>query len=210
MKSRWLTIFGAMLIPALLVAAHFYNTRSCGGEASNGSAVWVPHLNMCAATVSEGSDDLVLDLDTICGSQEWDCQYIYRSPLTGKPLVLPDFVNVNFTPNSYPVTMSPDLKHLMYVERNETQTLVHVYDLVNQVDHTVASFGFEVSSLFDFEWAGNEELSFVTLDYNSAEPENLKAERYSFEWHDEMWRLSSMVQVEGGEVVCNPIYCELK
>lgn len=210
MKSRWPIILAAFLIPLILVGVHFYKVRSCNGGVSDGTAVWVPHLNMCAVTVSEGGDAYVLDLDTVCGSEDWDCQYIYRSPITGEPLVLPDFVNVNFTPNSYPVTMSPDLKNLIYVERNEAQVVVHVYNLVTEEDYAVESFGFEVSSLFDFEWVGNDQFSFTTLDYDAVEPEDFVAERHLYEWHDEIWNLILKELVEGGTVSCNPVYCELK
>lgn len=209
MKSRWPTIFVAFLVPLILVGVHFYDLRSCEGGAADGTAVWVPHLNMCAATASEGGDALVLDVDTICGSEEGDCQYIYRSPVTGEPLVLPDFVNVSFTPNSYPVTPSADLKWLVYVQLNEAEAQVHVYDLVNEQDYKVQSIDFEASYLSSFTWAEENRFSFVALNYNAADPENFTATRYLYEWHDETWSLVSMEPVEGGTVECNPIYCEL-
>jgi len=208
MKSRWLYLVLAFLIPLVLVGVRVYQVRGCNGGVADGNAVWVPHLNMCAARVSE-SDAYVLDVDTVCGSEEGDCQYIYRSPVTGAPLVLPDFVSVNFTPNSYPVTPSPDLKKLIYVQLNEAEAQVHVYDLLNKQDTNVASIGFEASYLSNFEWLGEDQFSFVALNYNAVEPENFTATRYLYEWHDELWNLVLMEPVEGGTVECNPIYCEL-
>lgn len=210
MKSRWLYLVLAFLIPLTLAGVRFYQVRGCDGGAANGTAVWVPHLNMCAATVNDGGDAYVLDVDTVCGTEEGDCRYIYRSPVTGVPLVLPDSVGENLTPNSYPASFSPELKNLIYVDRTEEGSEVHVYDLVNGMDSTPATFGLETTGLFDFEWLGGDQFSFVALNYDAADAKNFTATRYLYEWHDEMWNLVLMEAVEGGTVECNPIYCELK
>ena len=208
MKSRWPYLLVAFLFPLILVTVN-HKVRSCDGGVSNGTAVWIPHLNMCAATVSEGGDAYVLDLDTVCGTGEGDCQYVYRSPLTGEPLVLPAYVNENLTPSSYPALFSPRLQNLMYVDRTEVGLSVHVYDLVKGIDYEIASFGPETTSIFDFDWGNEDQLSFVTLNYDSADSENAAADAHLYLWSDEMWNLILREPFEGGEVSCNPIYCEL-
>lgn len=202
MKRRLLYFFGAILITVgVFFGANFAETYACApGLMVNG---------LCVGVTSE-VEGYFLDRHEVCGSEEWDCRYIYRSPYTGEPLVLPDAVSENLTPFSYPHLLSPYLENLVYVDTTEDGIDVHVYDLVNGEDSAVESFGAEISGLYDFNWLGEEQFSFMTLDYDAAEPENFTAERHLYEWHDEMWNLILKEPVEGTEVECNPIYCELK
>ncbi len=202
MKRRLLYFLGAILITAgVFFGANFAETYACApGVMVNG---------LCVGVTSE-VEGYFLDRHEICGSEEWDCRYIYRSPYTGEPLVLPDAVSENLTPLSYPHLLSPYLGNLAYVNLTEDGAEVHVYNLAAQEDAIVGSFGLETSGVYSFNWLGEEQLSFVTLNYDAAEPESFTAERHLYEWHDEMWNIILREFVEEGEVECNPIYCELK
>lgn len=202
MKKRLLYFLGAILLTvAVFFGANFAEAYACApGLMVNG---------ICAGVTSE-VEGYFLERHEICGSEEWDCRYVYRSPYTGEPLVLPESVQENLTPLSYPHLLSPYLGHLVYVDVTEDGAEVHVYDLAAQGDSVVESFGIETNGIYSFNWLGEEQFSFVTLDYNAAEPENFTAEQHLYEWYDEMWNIVLREFVEGGEVECNPIYCELK
>lgn len=203
MKGRLLYFLGAILITVgVFFGANFAETYACApGLMVNG---------LCVGVASEEYEGYFLDRHEVCGSEEWDCRYLYRSPYTGEVLVLPDYVEESLTPLSYPHLLSPYLGGLVYVDILETGTEVHVYDLRTGEDTVVESFGVETSGLYDFNWLGEEQLSFVALDYNAADAENFTAERHLYEWHDDSWSLILKEPVEGGEVECNPIYCQLK
>lgn len=195
MKRRLLYFLGAILITVgVFLGANFAETYSCApGLMVNG---------LCVGVASE-VEGYFLDRHEVCGSEEWDCRYLYRSPYTGEALILPDYVEEHLTPLSYPHLLSPYLGGLVYVDVLEAGTEVHVYDLKTGEDTVVESFGLETSGLYDLNWLGEEQFSFVALNYDAAE-------LHTYQWQDGAWVLSSKKPVEGGEVECNPVYCQLK
>lgn len=202
MKKRLLYFLGAILITVgVFFGANFAETYAC--------APGLMVNDLCVGVASE-AEGYFLDRHEVCGSEEWDCRYIYRSPYTGEPLVLPDAVLENLTPLSYPHLLSPYLGNLVYVDLMEDGTEVHIYNLKTAEDTIVESFGIETSGLYSFNWLGEEQFSFVALNYNAAEPEVYNAELHMYQWQNGAWVLSLKEPVEGGEVECNPVYCELK
>src|SRR3989338_7720927 len=172
MKKRLLYFLGAILVTAgVFVGILFAEIYSCApGVMVNG---------LCAGIASESYEGYVLERHEVCGSEEWDCRYLYRSPYTGEPLVLPDAVSENLTALSYPHLLSPYLGNLVYVDFAEDGIgkEVHVYNLESGENSIVKSFGLQTSGIYSFNWFGEDQISFVALYYDATEPEVLAAEQ---------------------------------